>query len=408
MRALALRTRCVRPAAALGRALAPTLPCGAAAFHATRSARDTWAPWEGKSKPGDSHAELHEMLEHWSPTKFYYAGAGMTAGLAVIAIVKGPFSVAALATAIPVALWWRIGLADIAQTKHTIKRNFPVIGNLRYLLESIRPEIRQYFIETEHDANPITRAQRTLVYQRAKGTRDTLPFGTRGDVYATGHEWANHSLYPKVATLENSRVMFGGPACKQPYSGSVLNISGMSLQCDPYPPPFPPLSQACKAGNFYHNTGEGGISEYHLEHGGDLVWNIGTGYFGCRAKDGGFDPIRFTEQAAIPSVKMIEIKLSQGAKPAHGGMLPKSKITPAIAAARGISMDDDCNSPPAHSAFNDPRSLMLFIAKLRELSLGKPIGLKMCVGRPDELLALAHAMVKKKKKMLLIGIEAGV
>lgn len=365
--------------------LALPSPLRAAMFHSTPSVRDTF---HVPKKEPTGNVELHELIESWSRSKFYHVGAGMTAGLAVIAVLYGPLSIVTLTTAVPVSLWWYVGLHDINQTSHTIKRNFPVIGNLRYLLESVRPEIRQYFIESDNEHNPISRAKRTLVYQRAKGARDSLPFGTREDVYQTGYEWANHSLYPKVATLEKARVLFGGPECKQPYSGSILNISGMSYGAISDNAVLA-LNKAAKLGNFSHNTGEGGarrsrankwplrasyhcerpvaarwdhcaatcsglaapasrscaalsappwlftrppclrhagVSAFHKEHGGDLVWNIGTGYFGCRRKDGGFDAARFRETASIPSVKMIEIKLSQGAKPAHGGILPASKV----------------------------------------------------------------------------------
>jgi hypothetical protein len=393
-----------------------------AAFHVSQPRRDTWLPWNPNPNPkSKSHPELHEVIEKWGPRPFYSTGVGLTAGLGIIAFLYGPISLPTLATAVPVGLWWYIGLNDMWQTQHTIRRNFPVLGNLRYLLESIRPEIRQYFIETEvrgqpaprstcappharprarpepqrpqlltlhsaslscrppslptnsrappslapqYEANPISRARRTLVYQRAKGARDTIPFGTRDDVYAVGHEWANHSMFPKVAPLAKSRVTFGGPDCKQPYSGSILNISGMSYGALS-DNAILALNKAAKMGGFYHNTGEGGVSAFHRQHGGDLVWNIGTGYFGCRRRDGGFDAARFKETAANECVKMIELKLSQGAKPAHGGMLPKSKITPAIAEARGIGMDQDCNSPPAHTAFSGAHSMMEFLAKVR-------------------------------------------
>lgn len=354
--------------------------------------RDTWLPWSDRKK---ASIELQELIEQWGRRPFYLTGVGMALGVGALSVMYGPLAPATIVTAVPVALYWYCGLSDISQTQHTVLRNFPVLGHARYLLESIRPEIRQYFIETDNDANPISRAKRSLVYQRAKGARDSLPFGTRNDVYETGHEWANHSLYPKVASLENSRVLFGGPDCKQPYSASLLNISGMSYGAISDNAVLA-LNRAAAMGHFFHNTGEGGVSQFHKEPGGDLVWNVGTGYFGCRRKDGGFDAGRFKETAAHPTVRMIELKLSQGAKPAHGGILPASKVTPAIAAARGVSLGEDCNSPPAHTAFGGPHSMMEFIAKCRELSGGKPIGFKLCVGRPDELLALAHAMVETR------------
>lgn len=364
----------------------------AAPFHSSGGgARDTWVPWDTRGSK-DSHVELHEIIEQWGRGPFVWTGAGLTIGLGFIAVTHGPLAPATIMTAVPVGLWWWAGWHDMTQTRHTILRNYPVIGRLRFLLESIRPEIRQYFIESELEANPIARNDRTVVYQRAKGARDSLPFGTKDDVYATGHEWANHSLYPKHAKLEDSHVLIGGPACTKPYKAALLNVSAMSYGALSANAVLA-LNTAAKMGGFSHNTGEGGVSRFHREPGGDLVWNVGTGYFGCRARDGSFSPERFKETAAIDSIKMIEIKLSQGAKPAHGGILPRGKITPEIAAARGIGTDEDCLSPPAHSAFGSPHTMMEFIAKLRELSGGKPIGFKLCVGRPDELLALTHAMV---------------
>jgi hypothetical protein len=287
----------------------------------------------------------------------------------------------------------------MAQTGHSIRRNFPVLGNLRYLLESIRPEIQQYFIESDSEGKPFDREQRSIVYQRSKDAVDTLPFGTRQDVYAPDYEYCAHSMWPVTASEAASRVLIGGPDCKQPYNASLLNVSGMSYGALSENAILA-LSGAAKKGGFYVNTGEGGMSRFHVEGGGDLAWNIGTGYFGCGT--GGskrvFDASMFKDNAQRPSCKLIELKLSQGAKPAHGGMLPKAKITAAIAEARGLAFPatDDCNSPARHSAFDSPESMMAFLAKLRELSGGKPVGFKLCIGRPEEFAALVKAMHSTK------------
>lgn len=275
-----------------------------------------------------------------------------------------------------------IGINDITQTKHSIRRNYPVVGNFRYMLENIRPEIMQYFVETDTEGRPINRLFRSLVYERAKKTNDTMPFGTQMNVYDAGYEWMAHSIYAiNNADLEHEpRVLVGGQACKKPYSASILNISAMS---------FGALSKnailamntGAKIGRFAHNTGEGGLSTYHKQPGGDIIWQIGTGYFGCRTKDGNFCPDSFQKNATIDNVKMIEIKISQGAKPGHGGILPASKNTEEIAAIRLVEPHTEVISPPAHSAFHDAEGLMHFIKQLRELSNGKPIGFKLCVGK---------------------------
>ena len=286
-----------------------------------------------------------------------------------------------------------LGVADITQKRHTIRRNFPVIGNFRYLLEKIRPEIRQYFIESDADEAPYSREKRTVVYTRAKGTVDTIPFGTRRPVYRVGYEWIMHSMAAKVPPPGTPRVTVGGPDCSQPYSAAFLNVSAMSFGALSRNAVLA-LNRGAQLGGFYHNTGEGGISPYHLEHGGDLVWQVGTGYFGCRTDDGAFCPDRFRDRAAGPTVKMIEVKLSQGAKPGHGGILPAAKVTPEIAEIRGVPMGRDVISPPAHTAFSSPIEMMEFIGRLRELSDGKPIGFKLCVGHRRELLSLFKAMLE--------------
>lgn len=345
------------------------------------------------SKP---RLELTDLIEKWTPASFRWVGGVFAAATAASALLGSPlltFGAAAFTGA-----YWKIGLDDLSQTSSTVRRNFPVLGHLRFILESLRPEIRQYFIEGDNEGAPFDRSNRSVVYQRAKGALDTLPFGTRRDVYQEGYEFAAHSMWPKMAVgaPEKSRVSIGGPDCKAPYSASLLNVSGMSYGALSENAILA-LSRAAKEGGFYHNTGEGGMSRFHLEGGGDLVWNVGTGYFGCGS--GGmsrtFDPVQFADNAQRPNCKMIELKLSQGAKPGHGGMLPKAKISPAIAEARGLAYPptDDCNSPPRHSAFNSPEEMMLFIGRLRELSGGKPVGFKACIGRPEEFAALVRAMI---------------
>lgn len=280
------------------------------------------------------------------------------------------------------------------QRSHAIRRNFPVIGHFRYLLEEIRPEIQQYFIESNTDGAPFSREERSVVYQRAKGALDSLPFGTQHNVYAPGYEWISHSIMPKKISGATGTTI-GGPDCTQPYEAAYLNISAMSYGSLSKQAVLA-LNKGAKMGGFYHNTGEGGVSPYHLKNGGDLVWQIGTGYFGCRSKTGTFDPEKFKKNAALNEVKMIEIKLSQGAKPGHGGILPGKKVTEEVAAIRGVDIGKDVNSPPAHSAFSTPIELLQFIKQLRELSNGKPIGFKLCVGKKREFLSIVKAMLETK------------
>lgn len=287
-----------------------------------------------------------------------------------------------------------LGLYDLLQTRHAVRRNYPIVGNIRYLVESIRPEIRQYLIESDNEQLPFSRTQRSLVYARAKNEMADRPFGTLKDVKSDGFEFVSHSLSPVVnGNPDEFRVEIGGPQCSQPYSASIFNISAMSfgsLSANA----IEALNRGAKLGGFAHDTGEGSISAYHLKHGGDLIWELGSGYFGCRDENGFFDPQRFAEQAKRPQVKMIEIKLSQGAKPGHGGILPKEKITPEIAATRGIPQDRDCVSPARHSTFSTPLELLQFIQRLRELSDGKPVGFKLCLGHPWEFMAIAKGMIE--------------
>lgn len=289
---------------------------------------------------------------------------------------------------VPLAL---LGFADMLQTRQAVRRNFPLIGHGRYLLEALRPEINQYFIESNTDGTPFSREQRSLVYQRAKGQLDTIPFGTQRDLYAPGAEWLSHSLVPKAIAHTPPRVRFGADTCKQPYDAALLNISAMSFG-SLSKNAIVALSSGAKLGGFFHNTGEGGVSPYHLQGGGDLVWQIGTGYFGCRTQDGRFDAGLFAEQAAHPQIRMVELKLSQGAKPGHGGILPAKKVTPEIAAIRKVPMGQDVLSPPGHSAFSTPTGLLEFLQTLREKSGGKPVGMKLCVGKRREVLAIMKAM----------------
>lgn len=299
-----------------------------------------------------------------------------------------------------------IGIIDMLQTRHSIRRLYPFLGRFRYMLEAVRPEIQQYFVESDTNGTPVNREFRSLVYQRAKGDRDTRPFGTIFDVDRNGYEWINHSMNPKHSIKTNSRIKFGGDDCRKPYLASPLNISAMSfgsLSSNA----IKALNKGAKLGGFAHNTGEGSISPYHLEHGGDLIWQIGTGYFGCRAEDGNFDPERFTANATRDEVKMIEVKLSQGAKPGHGGILPAAKLTKEIADIRGVPMGKDVLSPPSHTAFNNPTEMMQFIATLRELSDGKPVGIKFCLGSRSEMLAICKAMLETGIAPDFITVDGG-
>jgi glutamate synthase domain-containing protein 2 len=285
-----------------------------------------------------------------------------------------------------------VGLRDVLQRRHAILRNYPVIGHLRFLLEFFRPEVRQYFIESDTEAQPFSRQQRSLVYQRAKNESDKRPFGTQLDVHAEGYEWINHSIVPTRLSSHDFRVVIGAKRA-QPYSASVFNISAMSFGALSGNA-VRALNDGARRGNFAHDTGEGSISSHHRANGGDLIWEIGSGYFGCRHTDGSFNAERFAENARDPQVKLIEIKLSQGAKPGHGGVLPGAKVTPEIAAAREVPEGVDCISPASHSAFATPLEMLQFIERLRELSGGKPVGFKLCIGHPWEWFAICKAMLE--------------
>ncbi len=299
-----------------------------------------------------------------------------------------------------------LGLYDLLQTKHTIWRIYPIIGHLRYVFESVRPEIQQYFVESNINGRPINREFRSLVYQRAKNVQDTRPFGTQFDVYRAGYEWMNHSIMPTHIEDKHPRITFGGPDCSKPYDASPMNISAMSYGALSKRA-IMALNKGAKIGNFAHNTGEGGLSPYHLEHGGDIIWQIGTGYFGCRNSEGKFDKKLFAEKSQFDVVKMIEIKLSQGAKPGHGGILPAAKLTREIADIRHVPMGEDVVSPAAHSAFNSPKGLLKFVSELRKLSGGKPVGFKLCIGIRSEFLAICKAMQETGITPDFITVDGG-
>lgn len=301
-----------------------------------------------------------------------------------------------------------MGYYDMFQKKHTIMRNYPVFGRLRYVMEELRPKMYQYFIESDIDGRPFNRIDRATVYQRAKDVRDTIPFGTELDVYAEGYEWITHSVSPMPfdALEQDPRVMVGNKDCKQPYSASILNISAMSFGALSGVA-VEALNWGAKIGNFAHNTGEGGISDHHLKHGGDLIWQIGTGYFGCRTEDGKFNEDLFAEKSQYPSVKMIELKLSQGAKPGHGGILPASKNSEEIARIRHIKPHTIVLSPPYHSAFDTPLGLVRFIKKLRDLSGGKPVGFKLCIGYKSEFISICQAMIQEDIYPDYIAVDGG-
>lgn len=323
------------------------------------------------------------------------------------------FTLVAVGLAVSMALAWRfpeaglplgfaiavfglltlVGIRDLIQTKHAILRNYPIAAHIRFILEHIRPELRQYFFENEKDGMPFPRDKRAIVYQRAKKALDTRPFGTHYDVYREHYEWLHHSMAPNRPTGELFRIAVGGPDCIAPYSASVFNISAMSFGSISANA-IRALNKGAKLGDFAHDTGEGGVSPYHQEFGGDLIWEIGSGYYGCRNALGGFEPEKFADTAALPQIKMIEIKLSQGAKPGHGGMLPAAKISEEVARIRHIPMGRDCISPASHSTFKTPLEFMAFIAKLRDLAGGKPVGFKLCVGHPWEFLAVVKAMLE--------------
>jgi glutamate synthase domain-containing protein 2 len=284
-----------------------------------------------------------------------------------------------------------LGIRDVMQKPHAVLRNYPISAHIRFLLEEIRPEMRQYFFESEKDGMPFSRDIRAVVYQRAKMVLDKRPFGTQEDVYHEGYEWMHHSVAPKISNSEKFRVTIGGPDCAKPYSASVFNISAMSFGALS-PNAVRALNAGAKKGGFAHDTGEGGVSPYHRENGGDIIWEIGSGYFGCRNRDGTFNPDLFAKVSTDDQIKMVELKISQGAKPGHGGVLPAAKVSEEISKIRGVPMGEDCISPARHRAFSTPIEMMQFVANMRKLSGGKPAGFKMCIGHPWEFLAICKAM----------------
>lgn len=286
-----------------------------------------------------------------------------------------------------------LGINDLLQKNHAVLRNYPISAHIRFLLEEIRPEMRQYFFESEKDGKPFSRDTRAVIYQRAKMVLDKRPFGTQEDIYASGYEWMHHSVAPKPLADEHFRIKIGGPDCTKPYSASVLNISAMSFGALSASA-VRALNAGAKKGNFAHDTGEGGVSPYHRENGGDLIWEIGSGYFGCRNPDGTFNPEKFAATATDDQIKMVELKISQGAKPGHGGVLPAAKVSKEISEIRGVAMGEDCISPAFHRAFSTPIEMMTFIGEMRRLSGGKPAGFKLCIGHRWEFLAICKAMVK--------------
>jgi glutamate synthase domain-containing protein 2 len=318
------------------------------------------------------------------------AAALLLAGAALLLPEWRAHALVGLAIAAPLSI---IGIFDLFQTRHAVLRNYPILGHLRFMLEDIRPEIRQYFFEDDKSGMPFPRDKRAIVYQRAKHQLDQRPFGTHFNVYDSEFEWLHHSIAPRPAATSGFRLKIGGLRCSQPYDASIFNISAMSFGALSASA-IRALNRGASIGGFAHDTGEGGISPYHREAGGDLIWEIGSGYFGCRDANGKFDGDLFAAAAASPQVKMIEVKLSQGAKPGHGGVLPKAKITPEIAAIRGVPMDRDCVSPASHSAFSTPAELLQFLDRLRGLSGGKPLGFKLCIGHPWEFLGIVKAMIE--------------
>ncbi|KAJ3205568.1 hypothetical protein HDU82_005120 [Entophlyctis luteolus] len=360
-----------------------------------------WANVAGKL----GRQNFPEWIESWGQKPFYNTGYVLTALTASSFFVPGLVYSPWIASGL-VSLYWYVGITDMRQVRHAVRRNYPVLGNIRYILENIAPELHQYIVEGPLEGVPYTKEERSMAYRRSKPhTNHSMPFGTRLDVSQPGYQWVHHSLYPVTVPEEAERVVIGGPACLQRYSASRLNISGMSYGALSSRA-IVALNMGARMGHFYHNTGEGGLSTHHLEHGGDLVWNVGTGYFGCRTMDGKFDAAAFAERAILPQVKMIELKLSQGAKPGHGGMLPADKITPEISSMRIVPMGQDCISPPAHTACPPTATgLLEFVQKLRNLSGAKPVGIKLCVGRPDELAELVAAMVQTGIKPDFITVD---
>lgn len=304
---------------------------------------------------------------------------------------------------VPLAL---LGIWDIIQVRHSLTRNYPVVAHLRWMFEGFRPEIRQYFVESDVGGMPFNRDLRSLVYERSKNLHAEQPFGTELDVYEPGYEYFTHSLAPKPQSMEPFKVRVGGPGCSRPYDMALLNVSAMSfgaLSANA----IRALNTGAKLGGFAHDTGEGGLTRYHLEPGGDVIWEIGSGYFGCRTSDGAFDPEKFREKANHDHVKCINIKLSQGAKPGLGGVMPAAKVTPEIADIRGVPVGVKCISPSHHTEFSTPRELIEFVARLREMANGRPTGFKFCVGQESEFLGICKAMLEMEVYPDFIVVDGG-
>lgn len=297
-----------------------------------------------------------------------------------------------------------IGVYDLFQSQHTLLRNFPLLGRVRWLAEMLRPFFRSYIVESETEGRPFNHEQRAMVYRRAKKVSSVEPFGSHLDIAAPPYEWLAHSVTAQHSEEKDPRVLVGAPGTAKPYSASILNISAMSFG-SLGARAIESLNRGAAKGGFFHDSGEGGISRYHKAGGGDLVWELGSGYFGCRAEDGSFDPVQFGDNAKLDQVKMIEIKLSQGAKPGHGGVLPGAKVTPEIAEARGIPIGQTCYSPPHHTAFDTPKGLLDYVDQLRELSGGKPVGIKLCIGNRWEFLAICKAMVETGQRLDFVVID---
>jgi len=329
-------------------------------------------------------------MEKLLPTR--YLGLVAVLALLALAVARWPMGEGWKVLAVLSGALTAVGLVDLAQKRSTLRRNYPLLAHIRFFFEGIRPMLRQYVVESDNEEVPFSHVQRAIVKQRAKNALDKRPFGTELDVYAERYEWINHSIVPSVIESHDFRVMVGGKDCTQPYSASVFNISAMSFGAIS-PNAIRALNEGARRGGFYHDTGEGSLSAYHRENGGDIVWELGSGYFGACERAGVFSEVRFVERARLAQVKMIELKLSQGAKPGHGGVLPAPKVSAEIAATRGVPMGEDCVSPARHSAFDTPEGLLRFIARLRELSGGKPTGFKLALGHPWEWFGIAKAMM---------------
>jgi glutamate synthase domain-containing protein 2 len=319
-------------------------------------------------------------------------GSLIITALAIVAAIASG-SVLWIVVAVLVGALALVGIYDVVQRRHSILRNYPILGHMRFILESIRPELQQYFIERNTDGRPYDRDTRTAIYERAKGVKDEQAYGTERDVNEPGYEWLLQSIHSFDPPKDPPHVRIGGPDCTQPYDMALLNVSAMSFGALSGPA-LTALNQASGAGGFAHDTGEGGLSKYHLK-GGNVVWELGTGYFGARAKDGGFDADKFRDKASQDAVKMVSLKLSQGAKPGIGGVLPGPKVTKEIAEARSVPAGETCVSPPGHKVFDTPRELIQFIAHMRELAGGKPTGFKLCIGLRHEVLAICKAMLEE-------------